>query len=152
VQDASDGAPLRLRIAVPDGPGYRIVFAHIRRDWRMIGVEAVRVPAGAPAELRLVDMVAPAELGSWYLRPFICGQSPVCDEVASQALEGARAAATPAERQALLAQADVELTNVAAFIPLGSPMRWSLRSNRLTAFRINPFARHSLTELVPRRD
>lgn len=152
VREAAAAGPLRLRIAVPDGPGYRIVFAHIRRDWRMIGVEAVRVPAGAPAELRMVDTVAPAELGSWYLRPFLCGQSPVCDEAATKALEGARVAATPAERQALLGQADAALTNVAAFIPLGSPLRWSLRSDRLNAFSVNPFARHTLTELTRRKN
>ena len=42
----SAGAPLRLRVAMPDGPGYRLVFAHLRRDWRLIGVEAERVGAG----------------------------------------------------------------------------------------------------------
>lgn len=152
VADTITGGPLRLRVAVPDGPGYRIVFAHLRRDWRMIGVEAVAVPAGAPAELRLVDHVAPAELGSWYLRPFICGQSAVCDEQASLMLEGARVAATPGERQALLAQADAALTNAAVFIPLGSPLRWHLRSERMNGFRANPFARHTPTELIQRRD
>lgn len=152
IAEAAGATPLRLRVAVPDGPGYRIVFAHIRRDWRFIGVEAVRVPAGAPAELRLIDQVAPAELASWYLRPFICGQSAVCDPVASQALEGARVAPTMAERQALLAQADAALTGIAAFIPLGSPLRWSLLSERMNGFRANPFARHTPTELLERRD
>jgi len=146
-----DTTPFRLRVAVPDGTGYRIVFAHIRRDWRAIGVEAVRVPAGAPAELRLVDSVAPAEIGRWYLRPFVCGESAVCDEAATALLEAARTAA-PAERQALLAQADAALTAITAFIPLGSPLRWSLVSERLNGFRVNPFARHSPTELIERRN
>ena len=39
-------APLEVRVAMPDGPGYRLLFAHLRRDWAAVGVEAVRVPAG----------------------------------------------------------------------------------------------------------
>lgn len=152
VSDLTQGQPLRLRIAVPDGPGYRIVFAHIRRDWRLIGVEAVRVSPGDQAELRMIDLVAPAELASWYLRPFICGQSAVCDTGASEALEAARQTLNPGERQALLAQADRALTDIAAFVPIAAPVRWSLRSGRLNAFRVNAFARHNPTELIERRN
>ena len=94
-------APLRLRVAMPDGPGYRLVFAHLRRDWRMIGVEAERVAPGAPADLRLIDQVAPANLASWYLRHFTCDASAVCDAAADQALlrRAARARARPTARR-----------------------------------------------------
>jgi ABC-type transport system substrate-binding protein len=98
--------PLRLRVAMPDAPGDRIVFAHLRRDWRLIGVEAERVPFDAPADLRLVDAVAPAALASWYLRHFTCDTRRVCDPVADQAMEAARIALTPVERQVQLARAD----------------------------------------------
>ena len=72
-------APLRVRVAMPEGPGYRLVFAHLRRDWRLIGVEAERVADRSPADLRLIDAVAPANLATWYLRHFACDASPVCD-------------------------------------------------------------------------
>jgi oligopeptide transport system substrate-binding protein len=141
-------APLRLRVAVPAGPGYRLVFAHLRRDWRMIGVDTVAVAAGAPAELALVDEVAPANLASWYLRRFTCELSPICDAGADQALLAARLAARPADRQAQFAIADRIITDLVPFIPLSAPVRWSLVSPRLTGFRPNPFARHPAVNLL----
>jgi peptide/nickel transport system substrate-binding protein len=144
--------PLRLRIAMPDGPGYRLVFAHLRRDWRLLGVEAVKVGVGAPAELRLVDAVAPAMLASWYLRPFTCGTSRVCSEEADQVLEKARVARNAAERNGQVAEVDRLLTAITPFIPLASPVRWSLASPRLTGFRPNPFARHAAGTLIAEAD
>lgn len=141
--------PLRLRIAISDGPGYRIVFAHLRRDWRLIGVEAERVPGDAPvADLRLVDAVAPATVASWYLRHFTCDTRRVCDPLADQALDAARMALNPAERQAQLSRADQILSALTPFIPLTGPVRWSLVSPRVTGFRPNPFARHPAATLI----
>jgi oligopeptide transport system substrate-binding protein len=141
-------APLRVRVAMPDGPGYRLLFAYLRRDWRLIGVEAVRVAPAQPAELRMIDEVAPALLAPWYLRHFACDSSRVCDPAADQALLAARIAPNAVERQAQLAIADQILTGLAPFIPLGSPVRWSLVSPRLTGFRPNPFARHPAGTLI----
>ena len=142
------GAMPRLRVALPDGPGYRLIFAHIRRDWRAIGVEAVAVPAGAEAELRLIDEIAPADLAPWYLRHFMCGASPVCDEAGSFLLAAARMAPTPADRLALLVLADRSFARGSLFIPLGSPVRWSLKASRLNGLRANAFGRHALSELI----
>jgi oligopeptide transport system substrate-binding protein len=145
---AEDDQP-RLRVAMPAEPGYRIVFAHLRRDWRAIGVDAVAVPAGAEADLRLVDQVAPADLAPWFLRQFLCSVSPVCDQGADLFIEGARLSPTPEQRRTLLAAADRTLTGITAFIPLGPPpVRWSLRTARLNGFRPNAFARHVPTELI----
>jgi ABC-type oligopeptide transport system substrate-binding subunit len=141
-------APLRLRVAMPEGAGYRIVFALLRRDWRLIGVEAERVATQAPADLRLIDAVAPAMLASWYLRHFTCDTDRACDPAADQALEAARDARTQTERQAQLAEAARILTEQSVFIPLASPVRWSLVSPRLTGFRPNPFARHPAGTLI----
>jgi oligopeptide transport system substrate-binding protein len=145
-------APPRLRVAIPAGPGYRLVFAHLRRDWRMIGVEAEAVAPGAPADLILLDQVAPANLASWYLRRFACDASAVCDPAADAALLAARAAPNAAERQAQFAEADRILTGLAPFIALTAPVRWSLVSPRLTGFRPNPFARHPATTLIAERE
>lgn len=148
VADIADVERPRLRIAMPEGPGYRIIFAHIRRDWRHIGVEAVAVGWGEEAELRLIDEVAPADLVPWFLRHFLCEASRICDQGADLFIEAARIAPNPADRQSLLAQADRTLNGITAFIPLGSPVRWSLRSPRLNGLRANVFARHALTELI----
>jgi len=140
--------PLRLRVAMPEGPGYRIVFAHLRRDWRLIGVEAERVAPGAAAELRLIDSVAPAVLASWYLRHFTCDSARICDPAADQALLAARTARTLPERRAQLATADRILAAATPYIPLAAPIRWSLVAPRLTGFRSNAFARHAPSELI----
>ena len=144
-------ARLAVRVAMPEGPGYRLVFAHLRHDWRLIGVDATRVGPAAPADLRFVDEVAPANLASWYLRHFTCEASAVCDATADQALLAARLAARPAERIAQFAIADRILTGLTPFIPLTAPVRWSLASQRLTGFKPNPFARHHAANLIAER-
>lgn len=144
--------PLTLRVAMPDEPGYRLLFAHLRRDWRLIGIEAELVePQDRKADLRLVDQIAPALLASWYLRRFACDASPACSEEADAALEVARNAPNNAMRQANLAAADRLLEAAAAFIPLAAPVRWSLVSPRLTGFSPNVFARHLPGNLVAAR-
>jgi peptide/nickel transport system substrate-binding protein len=144
-------APIRLRVAMPEGPGYRLVFAWLRRDWRMIGVQSERVAMGAPADLVLIDQVAPANLASWYLRHFTCDASALCDPAADQALAAARLAPRAADRQAQLATADRILTELVPFIPLTAPVRWSLVAPRLTGFRPNAFARHPAVVLIAER-
>jgi oligopeptide transport system substrate-binding protein len=144
-------APLRLRVAMPEGPGYRLVFAHLRHDWRLIGVDAVRVGLGQSADLVFLDEVAPANLASWYLRHFTCEVSAVCDPAADAALLAARLAERPADRQAQFAIADRILTGLTPFIPLTQPVRWSLVPRRLTGFRPNPFARHPAVNLIAER-
>ncbi len=142
--------PTTLRVALPAGPGYRLLFAHLRRDWRAIGVMAEAVESEAKADIRLVDAVAAANVASWYLRRLSCASSLVCSPEADNMLDAARAA-PPAERQQLLANADRLLTEAAVFIPLGAPVRWSLVSPRLIGFQPNPFGRRFLGSLVPPR-
>jgi oligopeptide transport system substrate-binding protein len=145
-------APLRLRVAMPDGPGYRLILAYLRHDWRLIGVDAVPVAKGQPADLIFIDEVAPANLASWYLRHFSCEASAICDPAADAALLAARLAPRPADRQTQFAIADRILTGLTPFIPLTQPVRWSLVPRRLTGFRPNPFARHPAVNLIAERE
>jgi peptide/nickel transport system substrate-binding protein len=82
----------------------------------------------------------------------MCPASPVCDPEVTATLEAARNTGDPAERHALLVQADQALTNATVFIPIANPVRWSLRTQRLTGFRTNMFARHPPFELIQARD
>ena len=143
----SGGERIALRVAMPEGPGWRIVFAHLRRDWSLIGVDAVRVAPAATADLRFIDEVAPAAGAGWYLRNFTCARSRVCEPAADEALAAAFSA-VPAERRALVAKANGLLTEAVAFIPIAAPVRWSLVAPRATGFRRNMFARHPLIDLV----
>jgi len=152
VASVSRGEPATLRVAIPDGPGYHLIFAHLRRDWRAIGVTAERVAANdRTADLHLIDRVAPADLASWYLRQFSCRASAVCSAEADAAMDLARIAPTAQERQVRLAEADRSLAELTPFIPLTAPVRWSLVSPRLTGFRLNVFGRHNMTELIAAR-
>jgi len=140
----------KLRVALPPGPGSRLLFAYLRRDWAAIGVDSERVAPGAPADLVLLDEVAPVTLASWYLRRFACEAAPVCDPKADEAMEAARLAPTAEARRSLLLQADGLLAAASPFIALAAPVRWSLVSPRLTGFRANAFARHPAGELILR--
>jgi len=139
--------PVRVRVSIPDGPGYRLLFAHLRRDWAAVGVDTVRVAMPRSADLRLVDAVAPSRGASWYLERYACVRAPVCDGQADIALQAARDAADAATRAARHAEADRRLTDAAVFIPLTAPVRWSLAARRVTGFRTNAFAVHSLADM-----
>ena len=145
---ADGGEPPTVRVAMPDLPGYRLLFAHLRRDWRAIGVEAERVGPGERADLALVDESAPAGMASWYLRHFTCERKRICSSDADAMLEAARTTLSMAERRQFLANADRLLTEAVPFIPLAAPVRWSLVSPRLTGFRTNPSGRHFAGALV----
>ena len=148
LRGAGEGGRLKVRVAMPEGLGHRLVFARLRRDWAAVGVEAVRVPAAAASDLRLVDEVAPAGLASWYLRRFSCESSRICDPAADEMMAAARIAPDAATRRGLLANADRILAGLGPFIPLTAPVRWSLVSPRLTGFRANAFGRHPIGELI----
>lgn len=140
------GAPL-LRIALPTGPGGNLLFGAIRQDWAAVGVRAERVAESAPADLRLVDVVAPSDVSSWYLRRFACESSRICSGQADVALIAAREATTLAERTARLTEADARLAEITAFIPLAMPLRWSLVVPRLDGFQANARGVHPLDHL-----
>lgn len=132
-----------LRLALPRGPGSNVLFGYLAADLRGIGLVLERVDAGADADLRLVDRIAPHDNARWYLaeacRP--------CGDVARFAIDAAREAPTMAERVARIAEADVALTADAAFVPLARPVRWSLVSRRLPAWMPNARGVHPLNHL-----
>lgn len=148
VTAATGGEALRIRVSIPSEPGYRMLFALLRRDWRAIGVIAEPVTPGERADLQLVDRVAPAMMASWYLRSFSCAESRVCSEEADVLLDQARGAQTSQLRSDLLRRADQLMEDATVFIPIAAPVRWHLVSPRLTGFRTNGFARHPISELV----
>jgi peptide/nickel transport system substrate-binding protein len=149
--EAGSGLDRPLRVLVPNGHGYRLVFAYLKRDWRAIGIETEMASPGDQADLKLVDAVAPATIATWYLRRFTCGTSKVCNPEADTLLAAARVTQDPAERQTLLGEVDRILTDAAAFIPIAAPVRWSLVSPRLTGFQANMFGRRFIGSLVDER-
>ena len=140
---AAAGAPVSLRVALPQGPGATLLWGQVAASLRAVGVEAERVAWTAPADLRLVDEVAPYDSARWYLatacRP--------CGAEAGVALLAARDAPTIADRARELARADRLVADDAPFIPLARPFRWSLVAPRLAQWQPNARAWHPLNRL-----
>jgi peptide/nickel transport system substrate-binding protein len=145
---ANPGVRTMVRVALPDGPGSKLLFALLRSDWAVIGVSSVRVAQYADADLRLIDEVEPSQTATWYLRRFSCDRSPVCSEVADTALEIARIAPDPIDRAARIADADLRLAEIVPYIPIAQPLRWALVAPRLSGFRTNNRGVHPLNHLL----
>jgi len=143
------GGAAHVRVALPRGPGARLLFALLRLDWQAVGITAEAVGPDDPADLRLIDAVAPADIASWYLRHFTCDRSVVCDAQADAALAAARDAPSFPERNDRLAEADAILARVMPFIPIAAPLRWSLVTPRLAGYQDNARGVHPLNHLRP---
>jgi peptide/nickel transport system substrate-binding protein len=144
--------PVRLRVAMPSGLGSTILFVRIRADLAAINVDSVAVPLRADADLRLIDEVAPTDDPVWFLRRLGCRRGLVCDadnDTLIAAIDGAPDAAT---RRAAIAAADEALTRFGGFIPLATPLRWSLVTQRLSGHRPNLRGQHSIIRLLPPSD
>lgn len=138
-----------VRIALPEGPGSRILFAWLRTDLGAVGIDARLVPLSADADLRLIDEIAPSDNAGWYMRRLSCGRGLSCDPAADPLVAAIEKTADPTARAEAVLAADEALTRHAGFIPLASPLRWSLVSRRIPALRSNIRGRHSLTRLQP---
>ncbi|WP_298669041.1 ABC transporter substrate-binding protein [uncultured Sphingomonas sp.] len=136
--------PLRLRIALPSGPGGNLLWGRIGADLIAIGIQPERAALDdRDADLRLVDAVAPYDSARWYL----AAACAPCGGAADQALEAARVAPTLAARGDAIAAADAAIAADVPFIPIARPLRWSLVSLRLRQWQPNPRAWHPLNHL-----
>lgn len=136
-----------IRIALPDGPGGAILLARLRSDWAPLGLIVEPAARGSPADLRVVDAVAPSTSPAWFLRSFRCEVVPICFEEADELLDAARLARDASQRAGLFAEAERQMREQTLFIPLAAPVRWSLVGRDLPGFAENRFARHPLTGL-----
>ncbi|MEG3093069.1 ABC transporter substrate-binding protein [Sphingomonas sp. PB1R3] len=140
---AAWGQPVRLRIALPRGPGANLLYGQIGATLLAIGITPERVDNDAPADLRLIDAVAPFDSARWYLAT-ACAP---CGPEAQAAIEQARLAPTLATRSAAIAAADAAMNQDTPFIPLARPLRWSLVTRRLPQYQPNVRAWHPLNRL-----
>lgn len=147
----AEGDPAPLRIALPKGPGGDILFTRLRDDFAAIGLVAARVDIGAPADLRLIDVMARYPRASWFLNQLSCANARgLCSSAADLRTARARTEPDPAIRADLLADAEAALTRANSFIPFGTPIRWSLLSGRQSGFAPNRWGVHPLMPLAMR--
>ncbi|WP_374524860.1 ABC transporter substrate-binding protein [Sphingopyxis sp.] len=137
-----------LRIAVPDTPGGRILFAYISADFARIGLESRRVGMAAASDLRLIDEVAPNDDPLWALRRLSCQRDTLCNREAQAKIEATAANIDAGQRAQQVGEAEAVLAGYAPFIPLATPLRWSVASQRLTGLRANARAAHPLNHLI----
>ncbi|MGN6689602.1 MAG: ABC transporter substrate-binding protein [Sphingopyxis sp.] len=137
-----------LRIAVPDTPGGRILFAYVAADFARIGLDSRRVGMGATADLRLIDEVAPNDDALWALRRLSCRRDTLCNREAQALIDAAAVNIDAGQRARQVGEAEAVLARYAPFIPLATPLRWSVASQRLTGLRANARAAHPLNHLI----
>lgn len=148
---AKGGRSLTLKIALPIGLGADVLFNRLASDFGAIGIKAERTELDENADLRLVDVVARYGRADWFLQQLSCASARgLCSSAADKSADAARQSADPARRAALLAEAEAELTSANVFIPLGSPIRWSLIRDPLPGFAVNLRGLHPLPPLAAR--
>ncbi|MBW8753072.1 MAG: ABC transporter substrate-binding protein [Sphingomonadales bacterium] len=144
-------AAVRLRIALPQGPGGDIMFERLQADLKTIGIEAQKVGPDDETELRLVDAVARYPRVGWFLNQLSCTAARgLCSEDADRSAAQAQRATDPAVHAELLAEAEAELTKANAFIPFGPPIRWSLVRGDASGFAANRWNIHPLMPMALR--
>ena len=151
VVDAWRGAGRKidpLRIAVPDSPGGRILYAYVAADLAAIGVPSRRVKMASAADLRLIDEVAPNHDAIWALRRLSCRRDTLCNREAQDLIDQATVNIDAGQRARQIGEAEAVLARYAPFIPLATPLRWSVASQRLTGLRANGRAQHPLNHLI----
>ena len=137
-----------LRIAVPDSPGGRILFAYVAADFAAIGVPSRRVGIASEADLKLIDEVTPNDDPLWPLRRLSCRADTLCNREAQALIDLATVAADTPQRMQRLVEAETVLARYAPYIPLATPLRWSVASQRLTGLRANGRAQHPLNRMI----
>ena len=150
---ANGGQDARLTLALDRAPGFDMLFSELAAQLGAIGVRLERLPANRPADLVLVDRVARHDDPRWFLNQFNCSlRNGMCDSDADTLVADALAAAEPAARAALLAQAEASITSANVYIPFGSPLRFSLVRSNVEGFEANAWAFHPLPQLavIPR--
>lgn len=143
--------PVRLRIVLPQGPGSVLLFQMLSQDLGKVGIEAVMLAEDADADLLLVDDIARYPRAVWFLNRLNCKpRRGLCDPDADKLVAESRAAKDPAERVALLAEAEAELTTANVYIPFGAPIRWSLVRGDVLGFAPNRWGWHPLMPMAVR--
>jgi oligopeptide transport system substrate-binding protein len=144
-----DTARALVRVSLPPGPGAQLLFDQLAADWAAIGVRAVRVPEGKPADLEFIDTLARVGGRPWYLNQFACAvRRTLCSPEADALVQQAAHEADPVARGTMLAEAEERLSALNGFIPLGAPVRWSLVRSDIDGFAENRWGVHPLLPLA----
>ena len=141
----------RLTVALPDSPGADLFFAELASDLDGIGIILERAKNGEKADLLLIDTLARIADRRWFLNQFNCAlERGLCSPEADALVLDAISAQDPLVTEQLLVEAEQELLDAQAFIPIGPPIRWSLIRGGVEGFAENSSGLHPLFPLALR--
>ena len=149
--DLSQPAP--VEIWMPEGIGYDRLFDNLADQFAQIGLQLNRAESAGSADLVLVDRVARYPAPRWFFNQLHCSlRRGLCSEEVDALVATALQEPDRDMRATLMAQAEAELTLSNVFIPIGSPLRWSLVRGGVEGFFGNPYAFHPLPDMaqIPR--
>lgn len=147
--EKANSQPAEVTIGLPPGPGSDVLFAKLEQDFLAVGVDAKLVPSGTGADLEFHDRVARFLSPRWYLNQFNCGlRKAVCSPEADELIEQSLVEIDPQVKARLMAEAEMKMLQTGAYIPLGSPIRWSLVRGNVAGFQENQWGMHPLFSLA----
>lgn len=150
---ANGNAPVRVTLAMGQAPGLDLLYRELARQYAIVGIRLDRVAEGAPADLELVDQVARYAAPTWFLNQFNCAlRRGLCESGADALVAEANSTADPQARAGLMARAEAQLTLSNVFIPIASPLRFSLVRGTVDGYAPNNWAWHPLQAfaVIPR--
>jgi oligopeptide transport system substrate-binding protein len=146
--------PLRLTLLLPPGRDHRSVAERVGADLAQVGVQLVvsEVPDLAQAmargrhDLALTEASIAVPDATALLARWRCGAGRHCNRAADALLDAARAA-VPADRPALLAQAEMLMMEGPPMLPLFTPIRWAVVARNVQGWTPNAAGSHPLARM-----
>ena len=152
-EESDPSSPAVLSIAMGSGPGWDVLFDNLALQLAEIGIRLERAEDRTAADLLMIDTIARYPAPRWFLNQFNCSlRRGLCSEEVDALVAEALAEVDPARRAVLMAQAEAALTLENVYIPIGSPLRWSLVRGSVDGYVANAHAFHPLPDLaeIPR--
>ena len=84
----------------------------------------------------------------WALRRLSCRRDTLCNREAQNLIDLANRNVDTGQRAQQIGEAEAILARYAPFIPIATPLRWSVAAQRLTGLRANPRAIHPLNRVI----
>lgn len=151
--DGDVSQPLVVTLALEEGPGWDLLLQNLASQLAGIGIAVERAESVEDADLLVVDRIARFPSPRWFLNQFNCTlRRGLCSEETDALVAEALAEKDSALRATLMAQAEAEFTLENVYIPIASPLRWSLLRGSVDGFEPNVHAFHPLPPLaqIPR--
>lgn len=151
--DGDTSRPVIMTVALQEGPGWDLLLQELTDQLAGIGITLERAEGEDKAQLVVIDRIARFPAPRWFLNQFNCTLlRGLCSEEVDDLVAQALAETDPAARATLMAQAEAEFTLENVYIPIGSPLRWSLLRGSVDGFEANSLGFHPLPPLaqIPR--